>query len=254
MNRRVVVAPDPARAAAQVSHAMVAVVSETVNAGRKFSLAISGGSTPLTLFERWRDVDRDRVPWHQIELFWTDERCVVPGDPDSNFGTAQRAFLSQVPIPENQIHRILAELAPPSIPAHDYDAHLRLFFHGPPKGPPEIPSFDLVLLGVGPDGHTASLFPGHSAVREGDRWAVEVLDPAQPPLVPRVSLTLPVISAARRVYFLVTGTSKRPILQRIWTEGQRSNLPAALVTARDPPTWFVDAAAEPQAELTGPRN
>jgi 6-phosphogluconolactonase len=205
-----------------------------------FTIALAGGSTPKAAYALLTNVPMD---WERMHIFWGDERCVPPEHSDSNFRMACGAFLESIDIPKENIHRVSGEL-PAGQAAEAYEDELRLFF---PKV--EFPVFDLILLGLGADGHTASLFPGSPAVEERRRWvaAVEHRHPPEP-LVDRVTLTLPVINAARQVTFLVSGADKAESLKGILTPaaGQAEpRLPAQLVQPSDGSLlWLVDRAAK----------
>lgn len=219
--------------------------SESIRLSGRFAVALSGGSTPQGLYHRLAaEPFRTRVEWPRVHAFWGDERCVPPDDPASNYRMAWQALLEHVPIPSEHIHRIRGE-AKPVPAAEEYERTLRQFF-GAPEGPPAPrhgARFDLVLLGLGPDGHTASLFPGDPAVLEVERWVLAVEAPILPPR--RVTLTPVVLRAARQVMFLVFGKEKAPAL--------RHALAADIPAGRDPARavlpssgsvrWLVDRAA-----------
>jgi 6-phosphogluconolactonase len=203
-----------------------------------FSVALSGGSTPKRLYASLALVDRARLDWAHVHLFFGDERCVPPDDEESNYRMVRESLLSKIEIPSANVHRMRAELASVDEATHAYEHELRAHF-GLAAG--EIPRFDLVLLGLGPDGHTASLFPGTSAIAERERLVVA-------PWVPkfgthRVTLTLPVIDNAACVLFLVAGEDKRAMLKSV-LEGAPDVFPAQLVTpANGELLWFVDRSA-----------
>jgi len=195
-----------------VEHAVQAVAARGVA-----RIAISGGSTPKAAFatlgeqgEEWRL----RMPWDKLDLWWVDERCVPPDNADSNYRMTREALLDHVPLKPEQIHRMVGELEPDDAAAR-YEADLRKSFG---LSAPETPRFDLVQLGIGPDGHTASLFPHTEALHVTDRLVtanyVEKLD------MWRVTLTRPVINQGRQVFFLIAGADKAMILNEVW-EGQR---------------------------------
>lgn len=180
---------------------------------------------------------RDRVPWAQGEYFWSDERCVPPEHPNSTYGLAERALLSKVPIPRESIHRMRGELEP-ELAAAEYERELRCVFGVPA---PALPHFALLLLGLGEDGHTASLFPGSPTLDETTRPVaanyVKKVD------AHRLTLTYPVINAARNVLFLVSGEKKASALRQAMHDGGAS-VPAERVHPRDGRLiWFVDEAA-----------
>lgn len=214
-------------AAQEILKAALQAVSER---GR-FTWALSGGSTPRDLYRRLAsDPFRARMPWEAIHFFWGDERHVPPDHPESNFRMAREAMLDAVPVPAGNIHRIHAEEADAERAAAAYEDELRSFF-----GP--APRFDLVLLGLGKDGHTASLFPGGMAVHERERLVVAVLASRV-----RITLTPPVLNHARRQVFLVSGADKAQALQAV-IEGEREpeRYPAQIVEGNR--LWMVDRAA-----------
>jgi 6-phosphogluconolactonase len=203
----------------------------------RFSVALAGGSTPRALYARLAGPDV-RVDWSHVHVFWSDERCVPPGDPDSNYRMAHEALLAHVPLPAGNLHRIRGELDPPQA-ADEYERELRAFFGD------DAPQFDLVLLGLGDDGHTASLFPGSPALHETRRWVVAVEhDGPPPPLVPRVTFTPPVLNAARSVIFLVAGRAKAARLAEVLHGPHQPDvLPAQIVRPSGLLVWMVDEAA-----------
>jgi len=169
----------------------------------RFTVALSGGSTPKKMYERLVNADLD---WSCIHFFWVDERCVPPEHSESNYRMAADTFLDFIDIPSSNIHRIKGELSLNDA-ARDYENELRSFFLNC------LPVFDLILLGLGTDGHTASLFPGSTALKEKEHWAVGVRhDTPPPPLVDRVTLTFPVLSAGKNIIFLVSGRDKAKIV------------------------------------------
>lgn len=202
---------------ASLSRAAAATVEqclrEAVTARGVFLLALSGGGTPRGLYEILGSPPyRDSLPWAHVHFFWSDERCVGPDHPDSNYRLAWDTLLSYLPLREEQLHRLPGEVRPPEAGAVQAEEEMRRFFAGRElrNG---FPGFDLILLGVGPDGHTASLFPGRPALREERRWVIAESNPGRPPLVPRLTLTLPVLSAAREVIFLVSGEGKKEVVR-----------------------------------------
>lgn len=209
---RAVVYPYPdmkslSRGAAEI---LVAQANATVARRGRFSLVLSGGKTPLLLYRLLAGEYANRIPWLRLHIYWGDERYVPPDDPRSNFGTAREALLDHVPIPPENIHPIPTDLPQPEDAARAYEATLRTQFPG------VWPTFDLMLLGLGADGHTASLFPGSPALKEPERWAVAVQAPAAPP--ERLTVTMPVINHARQVYFLVSGIEKTKALRCALTD------------------------------------
>jgi len=208
----------------------------------QFTVALAGGSTPRQLYSL---LTEKRLDWERLHFFWGDERCVPPDHANSNFRMADEVLLSHVPIPAENIHRIHGEL-PAEEAALDYEDELRHFFRY------QTPRFDLILLGLGSDGHTASLFPGTPAVREKVRWVVGVDHRSPPPpLVNRVTLTPPALNAAANIIFLVSGTEKAERLAEV-LQGpyQPELLPAQIVKPVDGHVcWLVDQAAADKLTL-----
>ena len=186
---------------------------QAVEARGQARIAISGGSTPRTVFALLADAEqpfRARVPWDHLQLFWVDERCVGPDDPESNYGMTRDAMLSKLPLPATNIHRMEGELDPQEAAAR-YEAELRHAFR---LEGAETPTFDLIMLGLGEDGHTASLFPHTSALSEVARLCIANHVPEKD--VWRVTLTWPVIIQAREVAFLIEGASKAEMVRTIF--------------------------------------
>jgi 6-phosphogluconolactonase len=209
---------------------------KAIKAHGKFSVAISGGSTPIPLYELLSSAGyHSRIDWKLIHFFWADERCVPKDHPDSNFKTAYELFLSKLPIPETNLHRIHGELDATTA-ASAYEIELKTFF-----GESALPAFDLILLGVGADGHTASIFPEIISSDIISRTVIDVyikkLDSY------RVSLNIQVLDNSGTVAFIVTGKSKANVLREILEDG-KSDFPAARVNPRTGRSiWFVDREA-----------
>jgi 6-phosphogluconolactonase len=201
----------------------------------KFVAALSGGSTTKRLFHKLAGVELD---WSKVHLFWVDERCVPPDHPDSNFGMTAGALLNHIGIPWQNIHRIPGEL-PSERAAALYEFELHRFFGE------QTPVFDLILLGLGSDGHTASLFPGDPGLNNIERWVIGVKhEVPPPPLCDRVSLTLPVLEAAKKILFSVSGKDKAAILREILsTRTEREKYPVERLTSLRSATWFIDQDA-----------
>jgi 6-phosphogluconolactonase len=213
-----------------------------------FSVALAGGRTPLPVYRALAAAPYvGQIDWRHAHVFWADERCVPPAHTDSNFGAAHRALLTRVPIPPAQVHRMRGEDQPRRA-ANDYCRELARFWELPPcrVAPGRL---DLVLLGIGQDGHIASLFPHAPALGERQAWVVAHLPTAGSW---RLTMTLPVINAARHVVFLVSGEEKASVLARVLgPRRQPEALPAQGVRpAEGDVTWLVDAAA---ARLVAPR-
>jgi 6-phosphogluconolactonase len=221
------------------------LATEAVDSRVRFSVALSGGSTPTALYSLLaKDPYRAQIPWAQVHLFWGDERCVPPDHPDSNFRLADVTLLSHVPIPSANVYRIRGEIEP-HLAARTYEGTLQDYFCGPRT------RFDLVLLGLGDDGHTASLFPDSAALQERERLVVAVEASYQDRPARRVTLTLPAINTARQVLFFVTGRAKAGIVRAV-LEGPEGHLPAQQIQpAAGQIVWMLDREAASQLETPG---
>ncbi|MFA6600520.1 MAG: 6-phosphogluconolactonase [Candidatus Omnitrophota bacterium] len=204
--------------------------------GRPFTLALAGGTTPRGFYERMAAVDlRGKFPWHAIHFFWGDERWVAHEDPRSNYRMAKESLLDPSHLDKKLVHPVPTRLESPQASARAYEKELSEFFKTPPA---TFPVFDLILLGLGEDGHTASLFPGDPALLE-EKHAVTVS--AAGTSEPRVTLTLPVLNLARNIFFLVCGANKRKVAAAVLEE---SAGPLALPAQRVRPVsgkivWFI---------------
>lgn len=207
--------------------------------GDRIAICLSGGSTPRRLYELLAASVPAALPWGRIHWFFGDERMVPPDSPDSNARMARDALLSAAPIPAGHVHAVPTAGLSAEKAARAYAAELANFY-GSETLDPARPLFDLTFLGIGEDGHTASLFPGKPAIEEDRAWAAPVPVAGVPPQVPRVTLTRPALASSRHVLFLVAGAAKRPALTRI----ARGELPAARVAAASPDArWLIDRAA-----------
>jgi 6-phosphogluconolactonase len=233
----IVVLPDPEALAHETAKWFAELVREAAGSRGRFSVALSGGSTPGRLYELLAaEPYRARIPWPQVHLFWGDERCVPPDNPGSNYRLADELLVSQVPIPAENVHRMRGELEPEAA-AQAYQRVLEDFFCGPRA------RFDLVLLGLGQDGHTASLFPGSPAMAEMERLVAPATALYQDRPAQRLTLTLPAINASRQVLFLVNGSAKAQVVKAVM-EGPAGHLPAQRIQpAAGRLTWLLDAAA-----------
>jgi 6-phosphogluconolactonase len=200
------------------------LAANAIEQSGRFAVALSGGSTPKAFYSLLASPEyRERVGWSRVHLFWGDERCVPPDHPESNFRMVQESLLSKVKIPQENIHRMGGEEVPEAAAA-DYENALRRFFNST-----GLPRFDLIYLGLGEDGHTASLFPGTAAVNENRRWVTTVY--VERLKAHRLTLTLPVINAAAQITFLVSGESKRDIVGQLFgRSAESSNFPAAKIS------------------------
>lgn len=220
-------------AAGEIARSLIAAVEKR----SKAALVLAGGSTPRSIYRRLSDPELSaRVPWPLIHLFWGDERCVPPDDPAGNYAMARDALLDRIAIPPENVHRIHGELPPPEAAAR-YETELRRYF-----GEGHPPVFDCIILGMGADGHTASLFPGDPLADENEHWTGSTDGRLASPPVPRVSLTLPVLNAARKVVFAVSGESKRNVVGIIEEQAEGFlQYPAARVRCTGSTLWFVAA-------------
>ncbi len=243
---RVRVFKSAAALAAGMAREFVVLARDAVEARGRFAVALSGGRTPRLVYERLSSPRvRNQLPWSRIEWFWGDERPVPPDHADSNYGLAASALFSKVPVDRSRIHRMEGERGDLVAAAADYeDAIARVLGSGPAGGPP---SFDLVLLGLGPDAHTASLFPGTKALTETRAWVVA--NPVPQLNTTRLTVTFPVIFAARAVRVLAAGAGKRDAVRAV-LEGalDPERCPAQLLlTGPGDVTWMLDEAAHGSA-------
>ena len=216
------------------------VARQSADERGRFFVALAGGSTPRGLYRLLAgDERRSAVPWNQMQVFWGDERCVPPDHPDSNFRMAYEALLAKVAIAAENVHRMRGE-DPPEQAAQEYERELRDAFG---LTPGELPRFDLILLGLGADAHTASLFPGSPALHEQSRLVAALY--VEKLQANRLTLTPPVLNAARRVVFLVAGADKAPALHAVLQgEYNPGRFPAQVVRPLDGDVlWLVDRAA-----------
>lgn len=240
---RTVVLPSPADVARRAAEELAEAAVESVRLKGRFAVALSGGSTPVEMFRLLAEEPfRSSVPWQQVHVFWSDERCVPPDSPDSSYYAANEWLLSRVDIPAENVHRVRGEIDPEEA-AREYEREIRLIAEGNP------PCFDLILLGMGADGHTASLFPHSDALSVTDRLVVHNHVPDElrgsAPVADRLTFTAPLINAAERVVFLVTGSSKAGALKAV-LEGERDTeqYPSQLIMPADGKfLWLLDEAA-----------
>ena len=204
----------------------------------RFAVSLSGGSTPRRLYQLLAQAPyRDGFPWDRTHVFWGDERFVPHSDPRSNYRMTDEALLSHVPIAPANLHPIPTEGVTPEDAARAYERTLKSFY-GAETIDPRRPLFDMTLLGLGEDGHIASLFPGTSALSERERWVVAVTDSPQEP---RITLTYPALESSRSVVFLVAGAEKAAIFARVRRGDQ--TLPAARLRPLGRLLWLADEAA-----------
>lgn len=276
--------PDRAALARQAATRFVAIAREAIELRGRFAVALSGGSTPLELYSLLATPEFVlQIDWPRTHLFWGDERAVPPDHPECNYRMTNEALLSKIPVPAQNVHRIHAEL-PPDDAAREYENDLREFFYldadkrrqtqnnvmlSAAKHPAhsnenhlaqrtsetlrsaqgDLPSFDLILLGLGADGHTASLFPHTRVLRETQRWvAAEYVEKLG---TPRITLTAPVINAARHILFLVAGADKAETVRAVLRGAYRpDDLPAQLVQPTNGKVvWLMDEGASEKLKV-----
>jgi 6-phosphogluconolactonase len=237
-NRKIIAVADPATLAKIAAERLIARVAAN---GDRVAICLTGGSSPKQLYELLADEPyRSQIPWDRVHWFIGDERFVPANDPLNNMRMARQAFLNRC-APLVNIHPIATDAANPDEAAHRYEAELKSFY-GADKLERAQPLFDVVLMGVGPDGHTASLFPGYPAVVATDRWVVAVPKAHVEPFVPRVTLTLPTLACCREMLFQMSGADKRAILTRVLAG---EDLPAGRAYSVGETTWLADYAALP---------
>ena len=241
-HRKVITVADPAALATAAADRLLARIAAN---NSRVAICLTGGSSPRQLYQLLAtDTYRSKVPWDRVHWFIGDERHVPADDPLNNMGMARKAFLDQC-APVSNVHPIPTATASPDNPdtsAELYERELKSFY-GAEELDPARPLFDLVLMGVGPDGHTASLFPDYPALEETQRWVVGVPKAHVEPFVPRVTLTLPTLGSCHEMLFEVAGAEKRAIVTRVLAG---ENLPANRAQSVAETIWLVDQAALPE--------
>jgi 6-phosphogluconolactonase len=238
-NRQIITVADPVALAKAGADRLMARIA--ANSGR-VAICLSGGSTPKQIFELLAgDAYRNKIPWQRVHWFLGDERFVPADDTRNNMRMAKQAFLDAC-APAANVHPIPIDSADAAEAARRYESELKSFY-GADELDPARPLFDLVMLGAGPDGHTASLFPGYPAVEETRRWVIDVPKANVEPFVPRITLTLPALASCREILFLASGSGKRAILTRVLSG---ENLPANRARSNGETVWLLDQAALPE--------
>lgn len=236
--RRARVYPDLDTLSRAASEECVRIATEAAGARGRCLIALSGGHTPKRAYQIWSTEYREKMPWAKAHFFWGDERFVGADDPNSNYRMARESLFKNAPVPPENIHPIPTNFSQADQAAQEYEKVLRTFIAD------SGPSFDVMLLGLGVEGHTASLFPGSPALAEQKRWAVGVKAQAEPPV--RISLTFPVLRRARATYFLVAGADKAEIIATLRrdTDSETEKLPVAMLHPEGETIWFLDKAAD----------
>ena len=253
--RRIHVYPTVDALSAAAAQAIARAAQESIDARGSFLLVLSGGETPRATYELLAGRHGAAIAWERTHVFFSDERCVPPDDARSNFAMARDTLLSHVPIPAEQVHAVETTSGTPEQMASRYEREIRSRLSAlsdsaaerrePTAESREEPTFDCALMGVGADGHTASLFPGDAAVKESKGWVLAVQAPASAPVRQRITLTLPVLNRSRRVLFLVAGKGKAAVVARVLRrdDSNEEPLPAALVHGVQETRWLLDAEA-----------
>ena len=230
--------PDIAALSQGALEEILRILNDAVAKRGRFSIALAGGHTPAKLYALWAEKYKTQTPWDRVHLFFGDERFVPEDDLLSNYRMARETLIAHVPIPKENVHPMPTNFPSPENAAEAYEVELRKFF-----GEGAAPAFDVQLLGLGVEGHTASLFPGSPALDEQQRWVVAVTAPAEPPQ--RLTLTPIVLNQGLNTFFLVAGEDKREILAALRSEPQnvQSKYPAGRIRPARGVVWYLDQAA-----------
>jgi len=239
--------PDANTLSQDAAHYIVRLANESIVTHGRFTLALSGGTTPRKLYGMLGDEPYlSQIDWARVDIFWSDERCVPPDSEDSNYLLAQQVLLNKIPIPAAHIHRMPADAEDRDAASQAYTDEMRRVF-----ATDGIPSFDLIQLGMGPEGHTASLFPHQASLHEQQRLVMPVSVPKPPP--PRLTFTPPLLNAAHNVLFLVSGPDKADAVQAV-LEGayQPDEYPAQIVRPTNGEVvWMLDTKAASNLKQAG---
>ncbi|MBD2430264.1 MULTISPECIES: 6-phosphogluconolactonase [Fischerella] len=240
MTRKIEVLPDQKALIARAKELILSQINAAIAQRGRFTIALSGGSTPKPLYEA---IATQNLPWDKIHVFWGDERYVPPDHPDSNEGMARRAWLDRVDIPAANIHAVPTTEGDPAVSAAKHEQELQEFFHCQPG---EFPALDVILLGMGDDAHTASLFPHTEALKVRDR----LITVGNKDGNPRITFTYPFINAARCVIFVVAGANKKPALAQVFApQADNFTYPSRLIQPQGELWWLLDAAAGDEIKL-----
>jgi 6-phosphogluconolactonase len=236
MKPRIISSPYPQPWTKNAVEFIIHAAEDAVSQRGRFSIALSGGHTPKPVYQALAEPENSsRIDWNRTAVFWGDERCVPPDDEQSNYRMAKQTLLDHVPIPADNTFRMEGEL-PPTEAASRYRQRLETYFSG------HIPALDLAILGLGPDGHTASLFPGSEGLSEEEQPVIANYAPSQQAW--RITLTYPVLLAARQVMLLVVGEEKAGVLAEILQQPEEASYPAARIVREHPAvTWMLDSEA-----------
>lgn len=244
---QIAVYPDTDTLSRDAAQYIVRLANESIVSHGRFTIALSGGTTPKKLYGMLGDEPyRSQIDWALVDIFWSDERCVPPDSEESNYLLAQQALLNKIPIPASHIHRMPADETDRDAASQSYSDEMRRIF-----ATSRIPSFDLIQLGMGPEGHTASLFPHQPSLHEQQRLVMPVIVSKPPP--PRLTFTPPLLNAAHNVLFLVTGTDKAEAVQAVLEGVANPNeYPAQIVQpAHGEVVWMLDTKAASNLKNVG---
>jgi 6-phosphogluconolactonase len=234
MARKLEILPDVSSIVARAAELVVPRLQAAIADRGQATIALAGGSTPKPLYEALATAS---LPWENIHLFWGDERYVAADHPDSNYRMADLAWFSKISIPSENIHPMPTDSSDPAIAATQYETTLQQFFQAQSG---EFPAIDVVLLGMGDDAHTASLFPGTAALTVRDRLVTVGEKSGQP----RLTLTVPMINAARSIFFLVAGANKQAALAQVFAaEADATQFPSRLIQPEGELWWLLDQSA-----------
>jgi len=229
--------PDLESLSRTVLDQVLRVLDDAVRKRGRFAIALAGGHTPAKMYALWANQHSEQTPWDHVHLFWGDERFVSQDDPLSNYRMTRETLIRRVPIPAANVHPVPTNLPLPQQAAEAYEGELRKFFGAAP------PEFNVQLLGLGVEGHTASLFPNSPALDEKQHWVAAVRAPAEPP--DRLTLTPVVLNCGRNTLFLVSGANKREILSALRNEPESkpSQYPAGRIRPTGEVAWYLDQSA-----------
>jgi 6-phosphogluconolactonase len=229
--------PDLTSLSRSVAYEIIALITRSSTASSKFSLVLAGGNTPRELYGVLAEDSGSKLNWNNVHLFWGDERYVPHDHPQSNYRMVRETLIDKIPIPTQNVHPMPTNYSDPEEAARIYEKDLRDYFRSQSAG------FDLMILGVGTDGHTASIFPAPNALREYQRWVVPSSSRSEPKQ--RLTLTLPALSNAEQIFFMVSGLDKAQVMRDVLAGANKMNCPAAILlqTTKASVTCWLDEDA-----------
>lgn len=232
--------PDLEQLSSVLAEMIMDLSQESIQQKKTFSLVLSGGKTPRPFYHLLGEQYSEKIQWNNVHLFWGDERWVPDHHLESNYAMAHELLISKIPIPKENVHPMPVDAKTPALGAEIYEKELRQYFDGI-EFEETMFTFDAVILGLGEDGHTASLFPGNPALYERDKWVVPVQAPDPNLTKERVTLTVPAINNSKNVFFLISGEEKKKIVDSILNSvsTQRMEYPAEMVQPKGQLFWFL---------------